>query len=173
MLFLVTGPDNSGKTTLISKLEKDLGLPIAKRYHPLPPDSADDYYSYCCHLVQNAKFTHWLADRGIIDEFVYGPLLRGTVIFKDRWQINELLRLLNNDGYVQFILCQPPISNQLQTFGERDQLAGTLDSILSINAAFDNLHNWPLSLDRDQIWKYDYTQPGSYEQLRSKIKGRL
>lgn len=172
MFVLVTGPDNSGKSTLISRLKTDKGFEQVARFRRIPPLSEDgeDYFKWGIDAITTGCFKNIISDRGIIDEFVYGPILRGRMVFENEAQINQT-RLMLSSFHVKIVICQPPIENQVKGFNDRWQLDGTEERMKQINNWFDYIFSvWPFQ--ETQHFKYDYTEFDAYERLISFLDRR-
>jgi GTPase SAR1 family protein len=170
-MIIVTGPDNSGKSTLVGRLVRDFKLEKAQRYHTLPPADGESYFQYWkvwLERDQLGEAKNVIHDRGIIDEFVYGFTLRGKLCLT-----TSQVSTIRDKLYVAqplIILCQPPIDVQLKTFHERPQLKNTDVQIDAINNAFDYmLTEYPLGFLK--VVKYDYTKnPEAYENVTSQVQ---
>ena len=170
MINIITGPDNTGKTTTALKLEKDTGLPLALRYPKLPPTDGENYYNWCMNRLFMGQDIDFLMDRGIVDEFIYGPILRGYMVFDRKDQIHNVIARLQDPKLTRIIYCNPSIKVQQLTLDERPQLDGIKTQIKVINNAFDYfLFVYPLA--GANVITYDFTKDGDYERLLSIIKG--
>jgi GTPase SAR1 family protein len=164
----VTGPDNTGKTTLVNRLSKNLDIPVEPRYHTLPPKDGVDYFKWGMSVLEKGDKTNILLDRGIIDEFVYGPILRGGMVFDTYYKVKSLIDGLIESN-VTIIFCQTPISVQLSNFDERSQLQGVKENIKLINKWFEYvLYSWPFMYLVKL--RYDFTKPMAYENIIKEIK---
>jgi hypothetical protein len=112
---------------------------------------------------EKAKTQNFIVDRGPIDEFVYGPLLRGTMVYRS-YEIEDMIQGLKSP-HVQSIVCQIPIEDQLKSFHEREQLSGTREHIQQINNWFRYLY-MVYPFQEAQCVFYDYTREQSYEILK-------
>lgn len=118
-MIIVTGPDNCGKTSLVEHLKKRFLLEQVPRYHTMPPVDVADWVQWLKDTLTHPSVDNLIADRFYVEEFVYGPVIRGGVIIgqEDKEQIDKLL-----------LLCQPLIihcdtswGNIEKTFGDRKQ----------------------------------------------------
>lgn len=76
-MLIVEGPDGSGKSTLVRRLSKDLGLPVAPRIVGSDTIAKFDLAAWTEQNVAKG-FQRMLFDRHrLISEPIYGPILRG------------------------------------------------------------------------------------------------
>lgn len=76
-MIVVEGPDGSGKSTLVRRLQRDLGLPVAPRVVGSDTLALVDLTRWTEENV-NRGFVPMIFDRHrLISEPIYGPLLRG------------------------------------------------------------------------------------------------
>ena len=73
-MIIVIGLDNTGKTTLVNHLSEKFNVPIAQRYHTLPPKDGEDWTSWLREQIESTDEV--IHDRFFFDELVYGPVLR-------------------------------------------------------------------------------------------------
>ena len=76
-MIIITGVDNSGKTTLATHLSNKFHIPIIDRYHELPPQDYDDWYRWVVGVLD--RDYELIADRFYLDELVYGPVVRNKI----------------------------------------------------------------------------------------------
>ena len=76
-MSIVCGPDNTGKTHLVEHLSKTFNIPKVEKYHTLPPVDYSDWVGWAEKVLLNPNQS--IADRFYIDEFVYGPIMRGKI----------------------------------------------------------------------------------------------
>lgn len=75
-MLIVEGPDGSGKTTLVNRLHKDLGLPISPKVVRSDTTAKVDLAQWTEANI-NRGFQHQIFDRHrLISEPIYGPVLR-------------------------------------------------------------------------------------------------
>ena len=102
-MFIVEGPDGSGKTTLANKIAKGFN---AKIFHAGgPPESREDILERI--EFQFKQFGSILDRASLITEHVYGPVLRGrSVLEPDEYK--RLIQRYVDRGWV-LIYCRPSI----------------------------------------------------------------
>jgi hypothetical protein len=76
-MIIVCGPDNTGKTHLVEHLSKTFNIPKVEKYHTLPPVDYSDWVVWAEKVLLNPNQS--IADRFYIEEFVYGPVMRGKI----------------------------------------------------------------------------------------------
>lgn len=182
-MIIVEGPDNSGKSTLISHLSNRFGLVKFKNVRSGPPVNAADLYARARYMINRCISTHsnnFILDRlNLISESIYGPLCRGRdlwlSIYKDK---QDLLTALNS-LHPFYIYCRPPenIIMNMKTHQEKDY--DTPEHLQKVNGELKNIiqayDNYFAPFERDYYYfhKYDYTKDGSLELLLTKLKEYL
>ena len=138
MNIVVFGCDNSGKTTLcnqiVSQFNEDADF-TAEAVHSLGPNKTlDEMIDFMDKNLTPKGSTHTkVFDRfPIIEELVYGPLLRGENKFAPV-QVHEWL-----DKVDLFIYCYPGLFTILN-WGEREQMEGVKDNVFEIINAYNKL----------------------------------
>lgn len=151
-MIIFTGMDNSGKTTLATRTSRELGLPIVKS---LGPDHTRDEK----HLWFLDQMTRELAYPGSVifdrflpfEEMVYGKVLRGDPIYSLDDSYMKSLRDLNPT-----IIYTRPSSEIIFNFGDREQMAGVVETKEKLLIAWDDLM-WKLTTRGWDVQVYDYT----------------
>lgn len=116
-MIIITGTDNTGKSTLAMHLSNKFGIPIMERYPQLPPKDYDDWYRFIVQMLD--KDEEQIADRFYIDELVYGPVVRGKVGITEH-QLKVMNKLVAEEKPL-VILCHREISEISRSYSERDQ----------------------------------------------------
>ena len=137
MNIVIYGCDNSGKTTLSMQLVEYLNEDIdfsAQALHSLGPNKTKE--EMCRFMESNLLpkgSTHTnIFDRfPIIEEEVYGNLLRGKSKFDDLDYIKNIF-----DKVDIFIFCNPGIKTILN-WGDREQMDGVKDNAMDIINAYN------------------------------------
>ena len=152
-MIIVTGVDNTGKTTLVNHLVdkfKDRGLKQIEKYPTLPPTDGMDWAGWVVNkLITKNRFT--IADRFYVEEFVYGPLLRGSMCID-----SNIVRSINTmimQVKPLIIWCNTDIETIRKTFMERAQLEGVYERIGKLQHKFEEVLN---SFPFDQCPQYTY-----------------
>lgn len=159
-MIIVTGCDNTGKSTLIKHISEKFHIPVAERFKPLPPEGPNDYGRwYAWVKCQFNKKEELIYDRLFIDELVYGPVRRkGYGISIAKMAELSTMMLMKQPLYIYTYLAQNEI---LKGWSEREQYikAKEIGSILS---KFNRVnHMWPITQLQYQ-YRFDYTQDYDY-----------
>lgn len=180
-MIIVEGPDNSGKSTLISNLMADLNLTLAKSLESGPPKTAMDLYNRSVYLIEQAimrKNKNIIADRSsIICESIYGPLCRG----KDLWVdlIEKKIDVVSSLNALNpfYIYCRPPIirmqefvNHNIKSYDTEEHLSAIEKKSSYIIKAYDNYF---ATMNPYLYYVYDYTQKDSYNNLIYRLKEYL
>lgn len=167
-MIIVEGMDNTGKTTLIKSLVKDLDLTHIKS--PGPKDSLASFSWVIESLKEKRK--NIIYDRYfLISERVYGPVLRGEDVFGD-YTFDLVSLMLRKSPLI--IYCRPP-ELTIKDWGDRDQMAGVKSQYSSLLTRYD----WIIELigeiacNSTLVHKYDYTDGCAYNTVKSVVKTYL
>lgn len=161
-MIIVEGLDNTGKTTLVKKLSKDLGLLVMNNQGK--PKKARDVVDYL-HIVIDVshRFPVILDRLSLISEPIYGPVIRGSHLL-NTWQVHTLTYQLKSRKPT-IIYCRPP-RDVIMSFKE-PQMDGVIDHAGTLLDAYD-LSISQLKLGGFTVLNYDWTTD-SYEQLKDEL----
>ena len=150
-MYIVTGMDNSGKTTLVRRMSEELGLPVVKS---LGPDhTLDEKFLWTLDQMSREKSIPGsvIYDRFLpLEEMVYGKVLRGNPIFNLNDHYMETLKDLH-----PLILYTRPSSKTIFNWDGREQMEGVIDQKEKLLAAWDDLM-WGLMARGWDVQVYDY-----------------
>ena len=158
-MIIVEGPDNSGKTTLISQLAKDLNRVTIKGIRPQTFWEIKTW----CQVIEKFPWPVILDRFPLISEPVYGPIIRGVSLITREEALIEL-KLLNPI----IIYCRPSLSI-IKDF-QLPQMAGVPNHIDKIVNAYDD---WMVQIGRQNtMMVYNY-EAHLYHQTLKEIKNEL
>lgn len=160
-MIIVCGVDNTGKTSLVNHLVEKFELEQIKRYHTLPPVDGPDWAGWVVKNLDNDDgFT--IADRFYIEEFVYGPVLRGEICIPPNVVRSVNLAFARNNPFI--IWCNTDIKTIRKTFGERTQLEGVYERIGKLQKKFaEVLDLFPFKESAGYI--YNFKVDSSYKMI--------
>lgn len=167
-MIIVTGCDNTGKSSLVKFLSKELDMPVAKRFPDGPPktkDQWDEWYWYCERAFNDPEDK--IYDRLFIDEFVYGPVIRGGLDLPiDKMaQLSELM-LIRQPMYIYTIV---PLDTIKKSFDERDQYP-QVERIHDLMLRFNTVNNsWPVMCLSNR-YDFDFTKDPDYNIILSYLR---
>ena len=150
-MLIFTGMDNSGKTTLVNKVSKDLGLPVIKSLGP--NHSRDERHIWFLDQMTREKAfpSSVIFDRFLpFEEMVYGKVLRGDPIYSLDDPYMKSLKDLD-----PIIVYTRPSSGVIFNFGDREQMEGVIETKEKLLAAWDDLM-WGLMARGWDVQVYDY-----------------
>lgn len=158
-MMIFTGMDNSGKTTIVQKTAKKLGLPVVKS---MGPDHTKDE-KHIWFLDQMAREKAFpgsvIFDRFLpFEEMVYGKVLRGDPIYSLDDPYMKSLKDLNPT-----IIYTRPHSSTIFNWDGREQMAGVIEQKEKLLAAWDDLM-WGLMARGWDVKVYDYEADNEGEQ---------
>lgn len=151
-MFIFTGMDNSGKTTLVNKVSKELGLPVVKSMGPNHTKD-EKHIWFLDQMAREKAFPRSVIfDRFLpFEEMVYGKILRGDPIYS---LDDPYMKSLN--GLNPTIIYTRPPSEVIFNFGDREQMEGVIETKERLLAAWDDLM-WKLQSRGWEVHVYDYT----------------
>jgi len=169
-MIIVTGCDNTGKTSLVEHLTKEFNIPKAERFPSLPPKGKEwlDYYEFTKQaFCKNEQAIH---DRLFIDEFVYGPVKRGGYVLG----IAKMAELTNLMLMAQPLLIYTylPQENIVKSFGDREQFPEVGDIPKIMKQYVRVLHNWPINQLTNEA-HFNYLSDSNYRRIDCVVKNYL
>jgi hypothetical protein len=171
-VIIIEGCDGTGKTRLIQRLAKDLGIPIHERASSSKEGPRQDLYEWAMRDVGTWRDQHMsLYDRHpLVSEFIYGPIVRGHI--DDRFYSLESLQTCRAFAQnAMIILCDPgddEVKHNLAS--ETVQMDGVIENYRLILLSYRSLlHYWPGSWVR----KWDYTHPEQYDAVLHRAKTHI
>lgn len=164
-MIIFTGMDNSGKTTLATKISQELGLPLVKS---LGPDHTRDE-KHLWFLDQMTRESAYpgsvIFDRFLpFEEMVYGKVLRGDPIYSLDDPYMRSLKDLDPT-----IIYTRPSSEVIFDFGDREQMTGVVETREKLLIAWDDLM-WKLITRGWDVQVYDYTSEGELKSTSEVLK---
>lgn len=78
MIFIIEGPDGSGKTTLAETLSTQTGYPIIHRTQPKSDEEKAEMMESYIDVIKSGR--NAIFDRCWYSEMVYGPVMRDTSV---------------------------------------------------------------------------------------------
>ena len=132
-MFIIEGPDNSGKSTLGAKLSKELGLPLV---HSIKPNPAWSELEALEQSIMQLLPMRIIRDRTYaISEMVYGPVCRGKSALAELHP-QAITNLCHYNHLI--IYCRPPNGVILDNKG-REQMEGVLENHEELVKRYDKL----------------------------------
>lgn len=168
-MIIIEGCDGTGKTTLLMRLHKDLGIPIHERASSSKEGPRADLYEWAMRDVGTWRDQVMAVyDRHpFISEYIYGPIVRGHV--DERFYSIDALRTTRHFAMnAMVILCDPgddEVKHNLA--GEGVQMDGVIENHRLILQSYRSLmHYWPGSW----VKSWDYTRPEQYDSVLHRAK---
>lgn len=155
-MIIVEGMDNSGKSTLATRLAYDLqGCVIANKRKP---QVLSHFLQQIALATASDAMMPTILDRvSAISEPVYG------ILRTRQFELTDLLPVWMMMGLV--VYCRPPLS-VVTNFGGREQMAGVIEQASKLYDRYD------LIMERvshyQEVIEYDYTKD-TYQSLKEKI----
>ena len=181
-MVIIEGPDNSGKTTLLNKLQVIHKLGYLAIPHRGPTDKYHDLYvnmEYILNRAIRSSSKRYIVDRlPLISESIYGPLCRKRDLwvenFEDKLRFSKALTTL--DPFI--IYCRPPRekilnmnTHQVKDYDTKEHLAQVNKQKQNIIDAYDNyFYHW---YNPYKFFVYDYTNPQHDAELNKLLEEYL
>jgi len=154
-MIIVEGMDNSGKSTLIEHLGKELCLPTARsNYVRANQSEVREWANWA-----NASPRPLIVDRHpAISDLIYGKIIRGFTHSSESFAQEMRARHF-------LIYCSPPLHCIKESFGEREQMKGTHKNLETLYYAYEEL------MDRIKPdFFYDYNNPQHLVALTNQVR---
>jgi GTPase SAR1 family protein len=161
-MIIVSGPDNSGKTTLVKKLCEDLHLNNLPKCKSLP--LWEHPVEYSDWIIQTIKDSHHddIVDRCFIDELVYGPIMRGKVCF-DAPQFKACADALVDKSPL-IIITNPGANMISKSYAEREQYPQLHQNLKVLFRYYEAMNEYPFNQCPQYI--FDYSFDPYYERVK-------
>lgn len=171
-LFVCEGMDNTGKTTLWTKLNND--FKFDGPHSSGPPDNNREMFDRVHKQLEEANSGKIiLHDRiPVISDQVYSPVIRGTNPFMEDAEGLELIEEFKQTNHL-IIYCRPSRDIILGFEDGRDQMPGVHENASRLLDTYDMLIAHMIAEGGWNIVVYDYTQKGSYHDLKERISEEL
>ena len=159
-MIIVTGMDNTGKSTLVDKLAEEYNLTKVKS---LGPEFTRDEKNLWImdQIGRDQKFSHLLIfDRFLpFEEMVYGKVLREENLYSLDDPYLQALKACNPQ-----IIYTRPSSQVIFNWDDRPQMPGVIHRGRDLLAAWDDLM-WSLIAHGWNVELYDYTVVGPLDKV--------
>lgn len=174
MVIIVEGFDNSGKTSLVQKLQRY--LPEHRTIHSPGPKGASLHFWVATQLREMAENPRVIYDRfPLISDMVFGPILRDEVVFSPEQWYGYWKELLKHDPFI--VYTRPATNFIMDSLLQREQMDGVVRKAPALLEAYDNLFRdlptrSPLLFGDHEayLYRYDYTQDREAERLIKVVK---
>ncbi len=167
-MIIVTGVDNTGKSSLVRHLSEKFDIPIATRYHTLPPTDGEEWYIWAKHQFEHEG--ELIYDRFFIDELVYGPVLRNkyVVSIEQMAQLSTMLVMRQP----LFIYTKLPLEKIQESFAVREQYPDATDLGKLLDGFGRVMHTWPVK-ELKNCTRFCYLHDPNYRRIDLVVKSYL
>lgn len=170
-MIIVCGADNTGKTTLVNFLAEHFRLhklpSFARLTGKMPHEDPKEWVKWQTKYLNNKFSDNFIFDRFYVDEFVYGPIMRGKVCI-DRDQRKELDDLIIKVNPL-IIFCK---TNFLPSFHEREQYPSILQN-QKVQDEFENVLYTQLPFGTLEKVRFDYRYDPYYADIVKVVENYL
>lgn len=167
-MIIIEGMDNTGKSTLLSKLCEEYGL---EGIHSPGIKDYDTVFSWVAESFNKDRGIPVIYDRfPLISEAVYGPTLRGRNIFTESPLGIQLQKKFRCEVRPLIIFCNPA-TEVIQKWDGREQMDGVVENHQRLTAAYIKLME-DIRLHYSVV-PYDYTISLDYGKVLEKIDNHM
>ena len=157
MIYVVEGPDGSGKSTLMEQLRATAGKRyfVMMRHSCRPLIEADALRFYDILARANGKLDVVVDRHPMVSDSIYGPILRGTGLL-GKYSVHKLISMLEL-SCTRIVYCRPPEKTIRANLDKQPQLAGVNDKISLIIDAYDRCMRTLATKSCIKVEQYDWT----------------
>jgi hypothetical protein len=163
VLVIITGPDGSGKTTLVDEICKQFNFRVFERgvkdrdklWEVTRQDTHD-----ALALAVKASEPPVVCDRLFYDDFIYAPITGRDISFlpEEADFVQAIIEVLE----CPLIICFPPLSVVEENVAKAHQMEGVNENIAKIWKAYKNLFSYGVegkfaAMGQTGALWYDYT----------------
>lgn len=168
-MIIVSGPDNSGKTSLINHLLASTNLVKIPKFNMLPPwEHPEEYADWIRQTLLNSP-SNGIVDRCFIDELAYGPVMRGKVSLS----ILDLVSICTIYSKVKplLIITDPGADSIVSTYKQREQYPNLPENLMVREEYYKIIYKRPFS--EAPLYIFNYNFDPDYTLVESVIKHYL
>lgn len=135
-MIIITGMDNSGKTTLSEYVSKELGMNLIKSPGKdiSPQEQKEWVLEVMVSLLEESGISNLYERFPLLEELIYGKILRGESNFEYDDKYFELLKSVD-----PLIVYTRPSNAKILDFGDRPQMEGVVERAKELLMAYDEL----------------------------------
>lgn len=139
MIYILVGPDGSGKTELAKRLVKDTKATYVKKQYAANKDEEINMLNDYCNAMTTALTENIVFDRAWYCEMVYGPVMRGTSVINEgdceylesvASSIGAIIIYCTEDPAVLWDRCQKRGEEYIKTFEQLQEIKHRYDDLL-------------------------------------------
>ena len=167
-MIIVVGCDNTGKTSLVKHIKDKFEIPEGQRFYSLPPKNKQEWNQWYRHIKAHFILNpNAIYDRFFIDEFVYGPLMRGGY----KIGIEKMAELTNLMLIAQpiVIYCWLPLVSLLENYDERPQKFSAYEATKILTRYNEVIDQYPLNLLTNKL-VFNYNQDSDYREIDLRLE---
>ena len=129
-MIIVTGMDNTGKTTLAAQLGNRMKMEVIKSPGPIECELQRNWVKNQLELIPEVIFERF----PLFEEVIYGTVLRNHSVFE---LDGPLFKQLHDKQ--PLIVYTRPSNKDIFNFGDREQMKGVIERKKELLAAYDEL----------------------------------
>lgn len=168
-MIIVSGPDNSGKTSLVNELCNGGGLIKIPKCKAFPLWEHPAEYAEWIRDVLLSSPDNGIVDRCFIDELTYGPIIRGRISFSsiDLASIYSIYRVVKP----LLIITDPGVDSIIATYENREQYPNVSQNLEVRDKYYEVVANTPFY--KAPLYIFNYNFDPDYTLVKSVIKHYL
>jgi thymidylate kinase len=161
--IIIEGMDGSGKSTLAAQLNEHIEGSIILRNEVGPRPDIGEWWM---QTVNESPAPVVIHDRFFYPEFVYGPILRGTVRAYPG-DISYVSRIIRNFCFL--VYCRPE-ADEIRVGAEgKEQWPGVMDHFQALLEAYDGLMMGEVQWYGNRFFRYDWHRDEAFPVLATAI----
>ena len=136
MALIIEGPDNSGKSTLATRLSLTYNIPVIHSGGPGKPEDVEERIRLDIDRAQQRV----IMDRSfIISDSVYSTCCRGKQLFDPVKQLRKLAKILEEDSHSLLIFCTADYATLTDLEGHKAKSYETEEHVAQVRNVADNI----------------------------------
>lgn len=165
-MIIVDGPDGAGKTTLCHKLVQD-GTVAGYLESPSRTKGKLSFAEQTNRYLFSYIDRNLVVDRYLFSEMVYGPVMRGHCVFRNKDFFEILSTLIEHRNPI--IFCLPESVKHLNL--RLEQMPGVVEKIPEIFLRYQNYYSLVARM-YSGVFAYDLNSPTSYFKVKEFLRER-
>lgn len=168
MIIIIEGPDGTGKTSLATEIQKQIGAHVIHCTYNKYWDIGEYHYQIMEHALRlHNRGIHVILDRWAPSEHVYGKVFRKG----ESYDTNQAIAHYSIDDTL-YVYCRNDnaVENHLKNKTRRDEM---FESMAKVSKEFDKYSALHLTKDPDHVLLYDFDKFNRQDYVKTFIAARI